>query len=235
LFSGSGLRNSFITGLGASCGVLFYYLFLHDRLTKYQLPKSSMVLKQVPDLIGLKRIYSNLIFGLMFIGISFSLEYAFPYKKDLKTNKRHTLSGWSPALCGIGVGFLQFFFMLIFEKSFGVSSGFTVIVAQLCRIKFFKKLIPSLASFTYGMQNNLTLLFTFAAIVGSFIATYSANQFPLNEIYGANVWNSFFGGFLLLIGARCAGGCTSGQGISGKRSFSTLSVFTNYLKVFLIF
>jgi len=105
--------------------------------------------------------------------------------------------------------------MILFEKSLGISTAFTVLVAQLCRIKFFKQLIPSLESFTYGIQNNLTLLFAFGAVVGSFISTYSTNQFPLNEKYGANVWNSFFGGFILLLGARCAGGCTSGQGISG--------------------
>jgi uncharacterized membrane protein YedE/YeeE len=108
--------------------------------------------------------------------------------------------------------------MISFEKSLGISTGFTVIVAQLCRIKFFKQLIPSLESFTYGIQNNLTLLFAIGAIIGSFISTLSTNQFPLNEQYGANVQNSFLGGFFLLIGARCAGGCTSGQGISGKET-----------------
>ncbi len=111
--------------------------------------------------------------------------------------------------------------MILFEKSLGISTGFTVLVAQLCRIKFFKELIPSLESFAYGIQNTLTLLFAFGAILGSFISTYLTNQFPLNEKYGANVWNSFFGGFLLLVGARCAGGCTSGQGISGKKPFFT--------------
>jgi hypothetical protein len=233
-FSGSGLRNSLVTGVGASCGVLFYYLFLHNHLTKCELPKSSIVLQQLPDLIGLKRIYLHLILGLSFLSIAFVLEYIFPYKNDLKITKFETLNGWSPALCGIGVGFLQFFFMILFEKSLGVSSGFNVLVAQLCRIKIFKKLIPSLESFTYGIQNNLILLFTFGAILGSFITTYLSNQFPLNEKYGANVWNSFVGGFLLLIGARCAGGCTSGQGISGKKFFS-FYCFMNYLKVLLIF
>jgi hypothetical protein len=217
--SGSGLPNSFVTGLGATFGVLFYYIFLHDRLTKYELSKSSLVLQQLPDLIGLKRIYINLIFGLIFLSFAFLLEYFLPHKKDLnKPNGISIPNGWSPTLCGVGIGFLQLFFILLFQKSLGISSGFTVLIAQLCRIKLFKQLVPSLESFTYGLQNNLTLLFSFSAILGSFIATYSANQFPLNEKYGANVANSFIGGFLLLIGARCAGGCTSGQGISGKKS-----------------
>jgi len=188
-------------------------------LRKSELPKSSIVLQQLPYLIGLKRIYLNLIFGLIFLSIAFILEYFYPYKSDLMTSSGYILNGWSPALCGIGIGLLQLFFMILFEKSLGISTAFTVLVAQLCRIKYFKELIPSLGSFTYGIQNNLTLLFAFGAILGSFISTYSTNQFPLNEKYGANVWNSFFGGFILLVGARCAGGCTSGQGISGKKSF----------------
>jgi len=189
---------------------------------KSELPKSSIVLLQLPDLIDLKREYLNLIFGLIFVSTAFILEYFVPYKNDLIKCNIYILNGWSPALCGIGIGLLQLFFMILFEKSLGISTGFTVLVAQLCRIKFFKQLIPSLESFTYGIKNNLTLLFSFGAILGSFISTYLTNQFPLNEKYGANLWNSFFGGFLLLVGARCAGGCTSGQGISGKKSFSIL-------------
>ncbi|CAF3891780.1 unnamed protein product [Rotaria magnacalcarata] len=64
---GSGLPNSFITCIGGICGVLFYYLFLTERLTKQELSKSSIVLQQLPDLMGVKHIYLNLIFGLTFI------------------------------------------------------------------------------------------------------------------------------------------------------------------------
>ncbi|CAF0881390.1 unnamed protein product [Rotaria sp. Silwood1] len=213
---GSGLRNSLITSLGAICGVLFYYLFLNKHLTKHELPKSSIVLQQLPDLIGIKRIYLNLIFGVICISIAFILEYFVPYKYDLmKLSGLRSVQGWSPVLCGIGIGLLQLFFMILFQKSLGISTGFSVLVAQICRVQFFKQLIPSLESFTYGIQNSLTLLFAFGAIAGSFISTVLTHQFPLNEKYGANAWNSFFGGFLLLVGARCAGGCTSGQGISG--------------------
>lgn len=205
------------------CGVLFYYLFLNQRLTSKEVPKSSIALKQLPDLIGVKHAYLNLLFGLTFLGISFTLEHFIPYKKDvMKSGKFSTSNGWSPAFCGVGIGVLQLFFMIIFNKSLGISTGFTVLVAQLCRVQFFKKLVPSLESFVHGVQNNVTLLFSIAAVVGSFIAALSTNQFPLNQKYGADVWSSFFGGFLLLVGARCAGGCTSGQGISGKVHYFTL-------------
>ncbi|CAF0956308.1 unnamed protein product [Rotaria sordida] len=213
---GAGLRNALITALGGMCGVLFYYLFLQKRLTKHEVPKSSIALQQLPDLMGVKRIHLNLIFGVTLISIAFILEYFFTYTYGLMVSSEfQKLTGWSAAVCGIGVGLLQLFFMILFQKSLGISTAFSVLVAQLCRIPVFKQLIPSLESFTYGIQNIVTLLFAFGAVVGSFMSTVSGNQFPLNERYGATPWNSFFGGFLLLVGARCAGGCTSGQGISG--------------------
>ncbi|CAF5219362.1 unnamed protein product, partial [Rotaria magnacalcarata] len=150
---GSGLQNSFLTCLGAICGVLFYYGFLSSRLTKDEVPKSSIVLQQLPELMGVKRIYLNLMFGSIFIGTAFALEHFIPYKNDFITPKGlRTLVGWSPVLCGIGIGSLQLFFMMLFKKSLGISTGFTVLVAQLCRVKSFKKLIPSLEPFTYGVQ-----------------------------------------------------------------------------------
>ncbi|CAF2861766.1 unnamed protein product [Rotaria sp. Silwood2] len=208
---GSGLTNSFITCLGAICGVLFYYTFLSARLTKDEVPKSSIVLKQLPELIGIKLIYLNLMFGSIFIGTAFVLKHYVPYKNDLITPKGlRSLVGWSPVLCGIGIGSLQLFFMMLYKKSLGISTGFTVLVTQLCCMRFFKNLIPSLEPFTYGVQNSLALLFVLGAVGGSFISTVSANQFPLNEQCGAGFWSSFFGGFLLSLGARCAGGYTSG-------------------------
>ncbi|UJR24636.1 hypothetical protein I4U23_006010 [Adineta vaga] len=213
---GSGLRNSLITSLGASCGVLFYYIFLQNYLSKQDLSKSSIVLQQLPDLIGRKRLSICLAFGLLFLGIAFLLEYLLPYHNNsIEPKDSLIINGWSPVLCGIGIGFLQLFFMICFEKSLGISTGFTVLVAQLCRINLFRQFIPSLQSFTSGVQNNITLLFSFGAILGSFISTVLSGNFPLNEKYGANTFNSFLGGFFLLVGARCAGGCTSGQGISG--------------------
>lgn len=211
------MLNSLVTFVGAVCGVLFYYLFLFKSFTKHELPASATVLKQLPDMIGVKRIYLNLIFGLVLIMFSFVLEYIFPYQNDLKgLNIFYGLDNWSPTLCGIGVGLLQLFFMVLYQKSLGISTAFSVIAAQLCRIPVMKQLLPSLASFTHGVQNGVTLLFAVGAILGSCASTVSKGQFPLNGKYGANLLASFLGGFLLLVGSRCAGGCTSGQGISGK-------------------
>ncbi|CAF5167907.1 unnamed protein product, partial [Rotaria magnacalcarata] len=53
------------------------------------------------------------------------------------------------------------------------------------------------------------------AIGGSAISAGLSKTIPLGPENGTNILNSILGGFILLLGAPCAGGCTSGQGISG--------------------
>lgn len=207
---GSGLRNSILTSVGGCFGVLFYYSFVHKYLSKTVLDKSSVELQQLSSYFGVKQIILNLFLGILFVSISFTIDYLFPDE-----NRSIAVQTWSPSLCGLGIGGLQLFFILIFEKSLGISTGFTVLVAQLCRIRSFKRLFPSLESFQSGLSNLITILFSIGAVLGSFLCSYSSNDFPLDNKYGADFWPSLFGGFFLLVGARCAGGCTSGQGISG--------------------
>ncbi|CAF0826760.1 unnamed protein product [Didymodactylos carnosus] len=125
------------------------------------------------------------------------------------------MAAWPPSVCGIGVGLLQLFFIFLLERSLGVSSAFTVFVAQLCRIPIFSRLVPELAKFTYGLKNATPLLFAIGAVSGSLLSSCLSQTFPLGKENGANIYNSILGGFFLLMGSRIAGGCTSGQGISG--------------------
>ena len=219
--SGSGLFNSLFTCLGAFVGVFVYYTFLDRSLSRQELDKSCLVLQSLPTRFGLNRLSLHIILSLLFLSISFILEVFLPYRRDLiDLDSRLIRTSWSPFWCGVGVGSLQLFVMLLLEKSLGVSTGFSVLLGQLTRWKSFEKICPSLKSFRDGLSNYLTLLFTIGIVCGSFISTCQAVGYPLQQDYGTGKWSSFFGGFLLLIGARCAGGCTSGQGISGEIHFS---------------
>ena len=220
------MANSFITAIGGCCGVLFYYLFVQDLFKRNEVSRSSIVLQQLPSIFHVNRLYLNLIIGLLMVAIGYVLEYLIPSK-----NESIEKNNWSPVFCGIGIGLLQLFFMIFLEKSLGISTGFSVITGQLYRIKSLQSFVSPLKSFTYGKENLVTFLFSFGAILGSFLCSYSSNQFPLDSQYGAKFTTSFLGGFFLLLGARCAGGCTSGQGISGKRKkkdffFPISSVFS---------
>jgi uncharacterized membrane protein YedE/YeeE len=94
------------------------------------------------------------------------------------------------------------------------------------RLEYFKENPPKV---------NWEFAFVLAAIVGSAVAAFAGGEFAFSGLpemwikqYGANSWPlytavSFGGGILMAFGARLAGGCTSGHGISGAAQLSVSS------------
>jgi hypothetical protein len=215
--------------LGGLIGTYFYYILVHDRVSGEKLPPTSFVLRRLCDLLHINSIIVHTVFGCVLLGIAIGLEFIVPWKSDLSPSllRKSTvnpnesigyifgMAAWPPSACGAGVGLLQLFFIFFLEKSLGVSSAFTVFAAQVCRIKTIGRALPSLNSFAYGLKNYVALLFALGAIGGSALSSGLSQTIPLGAENGTNILSSILGGFLLLLGARCAGGCTSGQGISG--------------------
>ncbi|CAF0840028.1 unnamed protein product [Adineta steineri] len=242
---GSGILNSLFTCLGGLLGTYFYYMLIHDRVSHTKLPSTSLVLRRLCDVLHIHSTIIHTIFGCILLGAAIGLEYLIPWKSDL--NSRLLVNGtlnpneaighifgmaaWPPSICGAGIGLLQLFFIFFLEKSLGVSSAFTVFAAQVCRIKTIGRTIPSMNSFAYGFKNYVTLLFALGAIGGSALSSSLSQTIPLGAENGTNILNSILGGFFLLLGARCAGGCTSGQGISGM----THLLFGSFLTTACIF
>ncbi|CAF3067904.1 unnamed protein product [Rotaria sp. Silwood2] len=226
---GSGIVNSLFTCLGGLLGTYFYYIFVHEQVSLEKLPSSSLVLRRICDIFHIHSIIVHTIFGIILLGLSIGLEFVIPWKSDLNSSllRKGTMNpnsalghflgmaAWPPSACGAGVGILQLFFIFFLEKSLGISSAFTVFAAQICRIKKVGQALPSLNSFAYGLKNHVSLLFAFGAIFGSALSSSLSGTIPLGAENGTNIFSSILGGFILLLGARCAGGCTSGQGISG--------------------
>jgi len=215
--------------LGGLIGTYFYYILVHERVSREKLPPTSVVLRRVSDLLHIHSTIIHTVFGLALLGTAIGLEFVVPWKSDLNPSllRKGTINpdeaighvfgmaAWPPSICGAGVGLLQLFFIFFLEKSLGISSAFTVFAAQICRLKIIGRAIPSLNSFAYGLKNYIALLFALGAIGGSALSSSLSQTIPLGAENGTNILSSILGGFLLLLGARCAGGCTSGQGISG--------------------
>ena len=94
------------------------------------------------------------------------------------------------------------------------------------RLAYFKENPPKV---------NWEFAFVLAAVVGSAVAAISGSEFAVSGLpqmwvakYGADSWTpyvvlSFVGGVFMAFGARLAGGCTSGHGISGTAQLSVSS------------
>lgn len=150
------------------------------------------------------------------------------------------LSGgqWSPYIAGIGIGLLTIMTFKFSDKPVGASSAYASLSGMLgkliapfhtMKLKYFKENPPGL---------NWELVFVSSAIIGSFISAWTGGEFVVRMIpelweqkFGVDSMNSyalsaFTGGILMAFGARLAGGCTSGHGISGTSQLSVASWVT---------
>ena len=141
---------------------------------------------------------------------------------------------WSPYLVGAAIGVLCWLTFYFSDKPIGASSFY----AQLAG--FLGKLIAPrhTASLTYFKdkppQVGWGFVFVVGIIVGGAIAALTGGEFAnewLPPLWEARFGDSialramiaFAGGMLMAFGARLAGGCTSGHGISGTLQLNLAS------------
>lgn len=133
---------------------------------------------------------------------------------------------WSPYLAGAGIGVLSWFTFYFSDKAIGASSFYATLAG------FFGKAVAPkhTESLKYYRENppklNWSFVFVACVIAGSFVAAYTGGEITNEWVhpmwvarFGSSVLFrgvvAFAGGLLMAFGARLAGGCTSGHGISG--------------------
>jgi uncharacterized membrane protein YedE/YeeE len=138
---------------------------------------------------------------------------------------------WSPYVVGAGIGVLSWLTFYFSDKPIGASSFYAHIAGFLG-----KRIAPShtksLAYFKAKPPRvNWGFVFVLATVVGGAIAALTGGEFAnewLPSMWEARFGDSialraaigFSGGMLMAFGARLAGGCTSGHGISGTMQLS---------------
>ncbi|NLF07306.1 MAG: YeeE/YedE family protein [Pirellulaceae bacterium] len=133
---------------------------------------------------------------------------------------------WSPYLVGIGIGVLSWLAFLLSDKPLGCSTAFARSAGILERMFRGRKVDekPYYQQFAPGIDWEWMLVF--GILIGALAASVPSGQFawlwtPVKWADaagdGAAVrWLvALLGGFCAGFGARWAGGCTSGHGISG--------------------
>jgi uncharacterized membrane protein YedE/YeeE len=139
---------------------------------------------------------------------------------------------WSPYVVGGLIGLLSMLTFYFSNKALGASSAYAsaagligqqVAPQHTSSLKYFRDHKPKV-----GWEMALV----FAVVIGGFIAALTGNELTgrwLPEMwqdrFGENsvmlrIAVGFAGGMLMAFGARMAGGCTSGHGISGALQLS---------------
>lgn len=142
---------------------------------------------------------------------------------------------WSPYVAGAGIGIVVCLALLLSDRPLGCSSGYAKASGLIARAispgyvdrsAFYTFIVPA-ADWQFMVIPGI--------MIGAFLAAVSSGTFHLfwvPPLFAATFGDSIvlrigvavLGGFLLAIGARWAGGCTSGHGISGTLQLSLSSM-----------
>jgi len=135
---------------------------------------------------------------------------------------------WSPYLVGAGIGILSWVVFVVVNNPLGIStavseaSGAALMPlignAAVTANPYWAKTVP---------QWDYATLFLVGTFLGALVSAVSAKTFRwevVPEVWqerygggsGKRLLVAFLGGAIILYGARMAGGCTSGHGISGS-------------------
>jgi hypothetical protein len=146
---------------------------------------------------------------------------------DLRDPYPYPDPAWSPYLVGALIGLLLLLTLAAARKKIGASSAYMSLAGLIGRVTA-PRHVASLERFRKDPPAiGWTLVFVLSAIGGSFLAAWSGGE--LTGTYLQDLWVArfgaeshllrtvvaFAGGAVMVAGARIAGGCTSGHGISG--------------------
>lgn len=142
-----------------------------------------------------------------------------------------TGGAWNPYLVGALIGLLSMATFYFSNKPLGVSTayarmagllGYLVSKPHTDSLKFYQDKVPKI---------EWEVMLAFGIVFGAFFSGLSGGEFNISVV--PPVWEArfgsslplrlavaFFGGIIMAFGARLAGGCTSGHGISGALQLS---------------
>jgi uncharacterized membrane protein YedE/YeeE len=141
---------------------------------------------------------------------------------------------WSPYAVGIGVGILSWFSFLISRKPIACSATFARASGMIERLFRGKKVELKPYYQEIKLAVDWQWMLVLGIVIGSLISALLSGDFHWQWV--PSLWASsfgsdpvlrvivaLFGGICLGFGARWAGGCTSGHGISGTLQLAVSS------------
>ena len=141
---------------------------------------------------------------------------------------------WSPYLVGALIGLLSMATFYFSNKPLGVSTAY----ARLAGLLGYLVSRPHTDSLKLYQEKKpmveWEVMLAVGIVLGAFLAAYTGGELTAAwvptmwaERFGSNLWLrisiAFAGGAVMAFGARLAGGCTSGHGISGALQLSVSS------------
>lgn len=148
-----------------------------------------------------------------------------------------TDKAWSPYAAGVVIGLLQIPAFLLIETALGTSSSYVTVAGWIA--SWFDPAIAKIDYVARHISANAKNWWQVAMVVGIAIGAFlsmklsGATRQPISPIWARALGTdsparryalAFFAGFILLLGARIADGCTTGHGLSGTAQLAVGSL-----------
>ena len=150
---------------------------------------------------------------------------------------------WNPYLVGIGIGVLSWCAFGLVNQPLGISTALSS-VSSVCALPMMGS--EGVAQNAYWAKTPFKwdggMLFLVGTFFGSALSVLASRTFRWEKVpatwsqqFGSSIPKrlaaAFLGGVIIMFGARMAGGCTSGHGISGSLQLA-LSSWAFFLTMF---
>lgn len=138
-------------------------------------------------------------------------------------------SRWSPYLAGLCISLLSLVSLFVFHKTLGTSTTFVKLAALVWAL-FDSNHLQESSYYQEYLQNKAWLDWQAMLVLGLFLGAYLSHKLSgsqstqkLPPLWTKNCGPkpfkrnlaAFIGGIIVMLGARLAGGCTSGHAITG--------------------
>ncbi len=145
-----------------------------------------------------------------------------------------TAPRWSPYLAGAGIGILSWLAFLLLDKPIGCSTAFARTSGMIEKLFRGSSVDQKEYYVKFPAVIDWEWMLVAGVLIGAFLSALASGQFSIE--WTPSRWVAAFGatpakrwvvalsgGFLMGLGSRWAGGCTSGHGISGTLQMAVSS------------
>ena len=146
---------------------------------------------------------------------------------------------WSPYIVGIGIGILSWIAFLFSNKPLGCSTAYAKTGGMIEKVFRGKKVEKKPYYQKFAPVIDWEWMLVLGIFIGAFFSSKISGQFQLQwvPLLWANTFgdsaavrwiSAFIGGIFIGFGARWAGGCTSGHGLSGTLQLTVSSFLATF-------
>ncbi|CAG5130677.1 unnamed protein product [Candidula unifasciata] len=220
---GAGVPSAVFTVAGGLCGAYLYAL-TEPIVYRNLHPRKPYRYYTLDEFLGSPYVIIALPVAAMLGMVVFAVEVARPWTSEVEQSGSSLMESraWPPFVAGMLIGLLQVPTVLSLRTTLGSTTGYMTVASQALALKPLQSVFSYLKSFRRGVHNWWQVFYMGGAVFGAHLSAQASAT--IGSVSGVLPSHSFLGGIFMIYGARLAGGCSSGHGLSGMGLLMLLSL-----------